>query len=683
MVNVCAHSMEICRTRFRATLGICELTFVLPGEEYCPFRPLPDINAKDPLIVGQLIIQFPSAYVSDHRGIASYGGHSISCGFVPQRFALQNCVSYAGVDHCFGPIRSGVQVFLVYDIVVTPGNIGDRLLLSSLRLHDSVGAVAPITTQLISQLGHWFERPETESHLIYSLGTVTNAEYSDHVDTVTSALLHTNQWLQQLPSLILADLRALSFPVPIAYLIANYLPSDFYKGFYWYRCFTSFRKYGDNSDMKFEYTSDDKEPFFMKPSSIHVSSSMDECLDASFVGKQVKLSRKNSVTAIVILPVSRLMALMTRSSRRLLNESMSLDHPFPDDNKQTFVLSLLRCNFNVASSISELQRLLELTIANIPVRATEWGKKAIRDFIETTVYRQRFYVLGEAFADFLRATTATFVDGRLHDATATFQIADSLIRFDADSPVSRNLALKFVRRLYQQLDADTRVVGYSFANEKRLLQHTLLRSLPLYVREFEVGRPILDFQSMWSLALEYDASASITCVTSAAVTSPASISGSSVAEISQSRESGVSMVMAFYRKLLLQCEFNHLLEGCTEIAKMPEPDFRILELLQLGIEKIRAYPLKTGESILVMVRLETVLEKAGFPLPSWSADVKNDLAPASSSQATLNGMQVIEIDADAEAPRPKRKATEPDSPSSVAAASSSAGPKRCKPNFLE
>jgi hypothetical protein len=692
--------MDICRDQFEIFLYDCSLQILIPGDVRTFSQPLnPDSNSTKPLVVGQLVIQLPSAYASDDSGSTSYQGISFSCGFVPHQYALQYSLSYAGVQHKFGSIRSGVQAVLIYDVGVRPKPPMSNFIPS---LHESVGAVAPVTTQLITQLGQWLEPSsgrERESHLIYSLAQLTPAEEKDQIRIVTTALSHTNHWLQLLPGMTRDALQFVEFPRPIVQLIEGYLPSDFYRGFYWYLTTTSFRKYGDNSSMKFEYTSDPNAPFFIKPSSIHVSRSMDECLSAYRVGKEMQPPGKRVESAIVVLPASRLMELMTRtplSTIRLLRDSREAlqGRSIAATSVQTFVTAILRCNFTLNENVLvEAEFLLRCTAGGIPVHRTEWGTVAIRNFVMTNVYQQRHHLLHEGLADFLRWMTPRFSsDGRLQDAGPTFQLATILIRppgLDGAPEINSAIAVPFVRRLCHQLDGDALTAGYSLVNLKRSLQRTLLQSLPLY------GGMITDFASVWSIAVDYDSSPAPT--------------------LESERESGASMAVALYHKLLLKCEFNQLLASCAEIMKMDAPDIRVLGLLRAGHDKLRAhlkqyeYAHRTEECASAMTRIAAILEEAGFrpestsdlsSSASASASASNDLKN-SPPPAMINGVQVIEIDAST---RPKRKIVEESSGASSlellqayrerfsqnmlvaasdepsAASCSANGPKRCKPN---
>jgi hypothetical protein len=269
------------------------------------------------LLFGQLIIQLPSQYASDDSGSASYDSERTPLGFVPQRYALQFAASYAGVQHQFGPVRSGIQVLLTYDLIAyrkMDGIKRDPVVsdMTDLILYPRHGSVAPSTTALLSALGQWLDSPDETTHVIYSAGS----DVEDEVALIMDALSGANYWASQLPQQTVRALKSVSMPHALAELIVEYIPSDMQKGFFSYETTSELPKLTTGKEKKHDlkFTDWDKSDLPFVPTSIQVSSSFEECLDATTVGRAVNFSYWSGDDLIVIMPADRIVHMMAKTS---------------------------------------------------------------------------------------------------------------------------------------------------------------------------------------------------------------------------------------------------------------------------------------------------------------------------------------------------------------------------------
>jgi hypothetical protein len=162
---------------------------------------------------GSLVVQLPSEYSSEDAGSAWYGVQQMPLQFQPEKYALRFAASYDGVKHHFGPVRTGLQILLMYDIWAQPPWLSSPIK-SCYVLHDLPGSLAPVTTQLLALLGNWLEVGDSGEyysnppHLIYAFDEDDGTE-----GPIEDALKSANEWARLTPLLLVPnELRKVGIP---------------------------------------------------------------------------------------------------------------------------------------------------------------------------------------------------------------------------------------------------------------------------------------------------------------------------------------------------------------------------------------------------------------------------------------------------------------------------------------
>jgi hypothetical protein len=299
------------------------------------------VSASAALVFGCLIIQLPSEYASDDSGSAWYEGERVSLEFSPDRYGLQFIGSYAGIRHQFGPVRSGMQILLIYDLTarLDIGFIDSPKMapnFTDLMLHPRHGSVAPVTTDLLSLLGYWLDAPDEPTHLIYAAGYgPLGPDCASELELINEALEHANYWAGLLAEQTHRALISVQLPTDVSHLIVAYISSDVQKGFFWYETEATaaasqrgggwYEVKGSSSqrveDLRF-VEADEQSDLPFHPASIQLSSTFRECLNAIAFGRTSKTTGPIPWpvprTVIVIMPAARIVHMMAKNSLRSL-----------------------------------------------------------------------------------------------------------------------------------------------------------------------------------------------------------------------------------------------------------------------------------------------------------------------------------------------------------------------------